>query len=143
MKNVGMFDRSVTNESGIRRLIWKAMAYHLEGTDIFNNYTIEQMVDIYNGIGPESMNPKIRELITKLNSTPLPAVLIHDLSFEYGGTKEDFHNVNHQLYHNLRNITKRAYSIWNPWRYVQWVRSWYFYKLCEKTGFDSWNLREE
>lgn len=127
------------SESEILDLIAKANEYQLEGLEIIDKYSLAEISKIYNGIGPDRMNEKIRDFITICNKTPLPAVLIHDLQYDFGGNKEDFRRSNRQLFHNLRKITKICYKCWNPFRWIQWIRCWYFYRFCKAFGFEGWN----
>ena len=136
---MNMFAREYSLKE-IRRLIDLANRFELVGREIINEYSIDQIQKVYNGIGPDRFSEKFRKFLTNMNHDPLPAVLIHDLQFDKGGSKERFYEVNDELHKNLVILSSCLYSKWNPWRYIQMFRAWYFCKICDKIGFECWNL---
>jgi hypothetical protein len=54
------------------------------GLEMRHHLPVEEVARIYNGVGPEWMGKELRAKADRLSKTLLPAVMIHDVDYEYG-----------------------------------------------------------
>jgi hypothetical protein len=126
----------------VTELVNKAKEYGLENVEIIDKYTLNEIQRIYNGVGPDSFPAELRDALSDVNIACLPAVLIHDLEYVTGGTKDEFAASNRRLKVNMRKCVKENYSIFNPFYWWYWFEARVFSKLCQKFGFSGWTLKE-
>ena len=60
-------------------LIQKAYSLDLEGVHILDKYSITQVSEIYNGIGPDRFPNWLRKIVTESAGIFEPAAVIHDV----------------------------------------------------------------
>ena len=125
----------------ILRCITIAYQNNLAGRDILKEFSLEQIQQIYNGLGPDRFPDWIREIITAANGLFEPAALIHDVRFYIGGTREDFSAANLEFYENCKTLVKAAYSWYDPRRYKWLFRAWRYYHYCEDFGWEGYNKK--
>ncbi|OQA82184.1 MAG: hypothetical protein BWY31_03326 [Lentisphaerae bacterium ADurb.Bin242] len=122
----------------ILQLIRKAVECELEGTWIFQRYTMAELAEIYNGIGPDWIPEKLRRFCTKWGWLFEPAALIHDVEYFLGGSEEDFQNSNERFKRNGIKLARAEFSAWNPCRFV-WIsraRRWgNWCRIFGRTGY--------
>jgi hypothetical protein len=126
----------------VEELINKARAYKLDNVEIIDKFTLTEAQRVYNGVGPDSFPAELRDALSDVNIACLPAVLIHDLEYVTGGTKDEFAASNRRLKVNMRKCVKENYSIFNPFYWWYWFEARVFSKLCQKFGFSGWALKE-
>lgn len=123
----------------IAQLIETAMQAHLEDWEITLDFTIEEIELIYNGIGPDRFPDWLRRIVTASAHILEPAALIHDLEYQVGGAKKNFHEANKRFGHNCRILVKNEFSWWNPmrWLYFNRIRRWV--NFCQLFGWSGWH----
>jgi len=91
--------------------------YQLEGRDILKKYLLEEIVEIYNGAGPDSWLEIGREILTVLMRLFKPVIMIHDLDFDNSdGTEEKFQEVTARWIKNSRIVFDAEYPLFT-WRW--------------------------
>lgn len=126
----------------INELIKLVHKFQLDGCDLVNTLTMEQMARAYNGIGPEWFPDKLRRVISWLHSDLTPAAFIHDLRFTYSdGTYAQFVAVNLELKTNGCKIARALYSWYDPRRYLRIMQSCFFKFCCDTWGSTAYLLR--
>ena len=76
----------------------------LEGSEIIDTFTPEELETAYNGIGSEQNPAWIRHFLTRYWQHYTPAALIHDLEFVRGGTEKDWRLANKRLVDNINKL---------------------------------------
>ena len=100
---------SDTNE--ILELYYLAQKYKLEGREILDKYSFEDLAKISNGIGPDSFPAWLRCVITKLHPSLAPVALLHDVEWhESDRTYDSFTESNERFKRNGAIIAKGMYS---------------------------------
>lgn len=100
----------------VAALVRIAKAAKLEGAEILYKYTIAELADIYNGIGPEFLPEDVRDKVTAYLSIFEAAALIHDVRFHEGdGTRKAFNYANAEFRDNCRKLAEFHYA-WYNWR---------------------------
>ena len=135
----------------LKELIFKARNLQLEHVEILDKYSITQVSEIYNGIGPDRFPAIIRKALNKLHPTLLVVALIHDLEYHEGGTREQFTESNDRFYRNGKTAAFAAYSwydprrylVYDPRRYLVWNKARQFRNLCQLFGWEGWKKTEE
>lgn len=124
---------------GWRELKDDAIRLGLDGIEIFNEFTDEEIEKAFNYIGPDRFPEKLRLALSYLHRVVLPAVLIHDLDYTKGGTKTEFHQANKRLKKNMKKCVRanRKDYTWVGYQFAK-VRIWAAYRLCEKYGYEGW-----
>ena len=112
---------------------------NLKGKEIVKDFSISEIEAIYNGIGPDRFPEWLRIIITDVNNLLQPAAVIHDVRFDIGGTKEDFHAANREFYENCLTIITAAYPWYDPRRYKWKFRAWRYYRYCEDFGWEGYH----
>ena len=124
------------DEATAVRMLNLCRYYRLEGADFAEGFTIEELAETFNGIGPESWHPKLREALDNLAADLLPAAFIHDLRFSHGdGSTADFNAANDELEMNGLKIAEAKYVWYNPMRYITRRRARTFANLCRIFGW--------
>lgn len=109
------------------------------GLEMRIHLPVEEVARIYNGVGPEWMREELRAKADKLSQTLLPAVMIHDVDYEYGsGTMLDFQLANRRLEANGRKCADYRYGWYNPMRYIVRHQAKVYAKLCDLLGFPAY-----
>lgn len=127
----------------VRALKQKCFDWQFEGTDIFKHYSDEQLVKVFNGIGPDRFPAELRDALDELNPTLMPVALIHDMQYDFGGTEKDFYEDNAMFKRNGSRGACAVYPWYDPRRW--WVRNQarVFSKICDKYGLEGYNLRKD
>jgi len=109
----------------------KARAYALVGIDKLSDYSDTRLAAVYNGVGPDWFPAKLRDSLSRLNKRILPAVLVHDIDYDSGGTKAEFLIYNRNLGINSEICIEREYAKWSLQKlFAQW-RVKRYVKLCD------------
>lgn len=127
--------------SDVATLRAKAEYLGLDDNKLFSIYSTEQMAEVYNGVGPDRFSWRFRNFLSELNRTILPAVLIHDLDYDFGGTWADFYAANRRLGRNARKCVRAKYSRKSLKYWVYLAKIALFVILCNKRGKPGWNFR--
>ena len=128
---------SDTNE--ILELYYLAQKYKLEGREILDKYSFEDLAKVFNGIGPDSFPSWLRCVITKLHPSLAPVALIHDCEWhESDRTYDSFTESNERFKRNGAIIAKGMYSFFNPRRYIVKNQAYRFGCYCEHLGWHAW-----
>lgn len=115
----------------INELRKKCYELELEGKEILDKYTDEDLEKIYNGIGPDAFPDWVRDFITELNPSLAPVALIHDVEWhESDGTEKTFHESNFRFRRN-GNAVAKTYAWYCLRRYIVWNHTRLFYKALE------------
>jgi hypothetical protein len=120
----------------------EAMRLRLDCSNVFTKLDDATIEKEFNYIGPDRLPEKIRLFLSYLHKAVLPAVLIHDLDFVVGGSKDDFHQANLRLKENMYTCVKyyRNEFTWLGYHIEKWhIRK--AYKLTEKYGYPGWHCR--
>lgn len=100
----------------VAALVGVAKAANLEGAEILDNYTVAQLAEIYNGIGPEFLPEETRNKVTAYLSIFEAAALIHDVRFqESDKTRKAFNFANMEFRENCRLLGEFHYA-WHSWK---------------------------
>jgi len=114
----------------------------MEDSQIIDNYTIEDISHIYNGIGPEKFPDGLRRAITFLHPSFAAASLLHDLEYHQGGTPAEFRQSNRRLARNAVKSVKMRYGAWHILRYLLIFKALRFAWYCQFFGKSSWNTKK-
>ena len=131
----------IMNNDRILQCITIASQTNLKGRAILNKFTIEQIRQIYNGLGPDRFPRWLREIVTLANGLFEPAALIHDVRYHIGGTKEDFTAANDEFRENCYTLVNAAYSWYDPRRYTWRFRAWRYAGYCEEFGWEGYTKK--
>ncbi len=123
----------------VHSLRMKAKRLGLDAPESFWLAPVSDLVEIYNGCGPEWMSKFSRAALTFALLVFEPAILIHDYEFSLSdGSKESFKAANSRIYSNCVKLAKAAYAWYDLWRY-RWLRRaamvWVF---CRYGGWSAW-----
>ncbi len=113
----------------------------LEGLDIAEQFELEELTNIYNGIGPDRFPEVLRTALDKLHPSLLPVAFIHDIQYHVGGTRKDFTAANDLFKTNGKRMAFARYAWYDPRRYMVWNTARRFGNLCEMFGLKGYNLR--
>ena len=123
----------------IELLRLKCEEYELSGREILDRFTIAELAEIYNGIGPDRFPDWLRSIITEANGLFEPAALIHDVRYHIGGTYDDFTEANDEFRENCYTLVNAAYSWYDPRRYKWRFRAWRYAGYCQEFGWEGYN----
>ena len=126
---------------GVDELISEARKYKLIGNEIFDEFSHDELVEQYNGVGPDRFPGIVRNLLSYLISPALPAVIIHDLKYYKGGNFDDFRRSNLELKKNARILAKKKYKWYHIGRWRLWAVARLLQKFTDKYGLAGWNMR--
>ena len=124
-------------------LILTAARLGLEGQEILLDYSIPELEQIYNGIGPDRFPDWMREIVTEANGLFEPAALIHDVRYHIGGTREDFTAANSEFRANCYTLIYARFAWYDPRRYKWLFRAWRYAAYCEEFGWPGWNTDKQ
>lgn len=127
----------------VSQVITSAKQNNLEGRELLDKFCFFDLLQIYNGIGPDRFPEKLRALVTEINEIFSPAALIHDLEYYIGGTREDFTAANDRFRRNCYTLAKAAYGWYDPRRYYWLFKAWRFAGYCEQFGWEGFHKTGE
>lgn len=127
----------------IEELIQKVKAAELEGAEILDRFTAEEIGKIYNGIGPDRFPDWLRELVTESAGIFEPAAVIHDVEYDIGGTWQDFTEANERFRRNCYRLVKAEYPWWSPLRYAWLNRARRWANYCQLFGWEGFHKHGE
>ena len=113
----------------------------LAGREILDFFTVNEIVRIYNGIGPDRFPDWLRSIITEANGLFEPAALIHDLRYHCGGTYEDFTKANGEFLENCFVLVKAQYPWYDPRRYKWLFRARRYAEYCQVFGWSGYHQK--
>lgn len=117
----------------------KVLSLHLHGSLKLLRYSVQQLQQIYNGIGPEWFPVKLRKLINAFHPTLKPVAMQHDVDYATGaGTWEDFCQANSNFAANGRIAADAAYPWWHLRRYLVRRQASIFADLCQSCGWKAY-----
>ena len=114
-----------------------ASEVHPEGEDLLFFHTDEEIIEAFNGIGPESWPEALRSLIDRLHPSVILAALIHDIQWTYWnrGTKDHFLKTNAIFERNCKKTARHCYCVIDPRRWISLRRAKEFKALLDAFGF--------
>ena len=121
---------------GLKKLCRRA---DLEGYGILDLYSLDELSEIYNGIGPDRFPKVLRDALSALHPTLLPCALIHDVQYHIGGTYEDFTIANRMFAGNGKKMAHYRYGWYDPRRYLVANKARVFAELCQKFGWQGYH----
>ena len=130
-------------QTEVESLIAEARALNLENVEILDRYSLSQIAEIYNGIGPDRFPEWLREMLDDLHPSLCVVALIHDLEYYEGGSKEEFSESNERFYRNGKTVAFAKYAWYDPRRYWVWNKARQFRNICNAFGWAGWNKNGE
>ena len=131
----GMADKS--DAKALRQLC--CVEYRLEGCEILDKYSDDQLAAIFNGIGPDFFPDSITSLLDALHPSLLPVALVHDVEFkESDGSVPSFEAANDRFLRNGCKVAKLKFGWYNPRRYAVMFDAWRYSKTCDLFGWYAW-----
>ena len=124
-------------------LVRKAYELDLEGDHILDKYSITQVSEIYNGIGPDRFPDWLRKIVTESAGIFEPAAVIHDVEYDEGGTREQFTAANDRFRRNCYTLVKDRYGWYDIRRYLWMNKARRWSNYCELFGWEGWTKTEE
>ena len=98
-----------------------------------------RVLEICNGVGPESFPSSLRSMIDLTHPYMITASIIHDLRYYYGdGTKFYFFDSNLDFMDNTIVVADNMYGSINPMRYLARRRARQFRELLDRFGWDAY-----
>lgn len=123
----------------VKKLIEKVEELQLEGREILSRFSIEELAEIYNGIGPECFPDWLRAVLDFLHPSLAPVAFLHDVEWHLtDGTEESFTASNNRFFRNGLKLAKAAFSAMSPRRYLVIWHAWKFARLCQRFGWFAW-----
>lgn len=124
----------------IDSLVARAVEVDLDGIDFLASFDYDTMKREYNGIGPASLKPELREKLSMYLALFAPAALIHDMRYAASDrTRRNFNFANMEFLENCIKLSNYAYSILNWRRYRAWFVAGLMYKGVKSAfGWDAW-----
>lgn len=103
------------------------------------DFTLAELEQICNGIGPEFFPDALRDFVDTLNPTLRAAAMVHDLDYYLGaGTWEDFTAANDRLSVNGMISANERYKFYDPRRYIVQRTAKRFAALCQACGWKAY-----
>ena len=131
--------------------VWREQAElaQLDGRQILDKYTDEELAEIFNGIGSDGFPEWLRIAISTLHPSLMAVALIHDVQWHERALiieliaeiidRENFHESNEIFDINATKMAKFNYALLDPRRYIVEFRGWRFSKYCDlPIGFHWW-----
>ena len=112
----------------------------LDCNHVFQKLTEAEIEKEFNYIGPDRLPETIRLMLSYMHTAVLAAVLIHDLDYAIGGSKNEFYEANKRLKKNMKLCLKnhrKDFTFIGYW--IERFHVWVAYKLCNKYGYTGWN----
>ena len=133
--------------SEIKRLRAICEECELEGREILAKYTDQELVDLFNGIGPESFPQWLRAALDALHPSLAPVAMIHDAEWsESDGRRETFEASNARFRRNGCKVASASFGWWRPRRYKVIWDAFKFARICQRFGWSAflapYELRE-
>lgn len=122
----------------VNRLYIKAHRLKLEGAERLDRYSLRDLARIYNGVGPAWLPAEFRQRLSEWLKIFLPAVLIHDVEYDEGGSYDDFCAANDRLEANCVTLGRDAHPWWSWRRYASYRAASLMAELCRKYGAAAW-----
>jgi hypothetical protein len=98
------------SKAEIRELVKIAHEANLKGVDFLDRFTVEELQEYYNGIGPEFLSPRVRSAVSEFLHIYKPAAVIHDLRNEFSdGTRKGFSYANKEFLINCQKLSDYTY----------------------------------
>lgn len=129
------------NRMKIEELMKLCKDAELEGYGILELYSVKDLAEIYNGIGPDRFPKILREALSALHPTLLPCALIHDVQYHIGGSYEDFTIANKMFGDNGKKMAYYRYCWYDPRRYLVAHKARIFAELCQTFGLNGYNKK--
>lgn len=123
----------------VENLVQECTKYNLEGLDKLEQFSTQELAGIYNGTGAEWMPERARKALDFISKDLLPVVLIHDVEFKLGGSREDFYQANERLRRNGVKLAKVKYGWWRLRRYRLIAQANLFADICHVAGWVAFN----
>ena len=124
--------------SEVEKLMADARKMALENVGILDRYSMEEVSNIYNGIGPDRFPEWLRKTLDKLHPSLRVVALIHDLEYHEGGTRDEFTESNERFYRNGKTVAFAKYAWYDPRRYIVMNQARRFGNICQKFGWKAW-----
>lgn len=123
----------------IARLRAQCLELRLEGSDLLELYTNEQLQEICNGIGPEFFPSRLRAAVSALHPTLEPAAFLHDIKYERSdGSWSGFTSANSEFLRNGIRLADASFGWYNPRRYLVRADARRFHGLLTAGGWIAW-----
>ena len=120
----------------IKRLKGLCEEYGLEGREILDKYTDEELAALFNGIGPEAFPSWLRTALDALHPSLAPVAMIHDVEWsESDGREETFAASNARFRRNGCKVASASFGWWRPRRYLVMWDSVKFARICQRFGW--------
>ena len=104
----------------VRELKRIALEKKLKGADVLNEFSDDQMVESFNGVGNSTTPEWQKWILTKILEKRLPAILIHDMAYRKGGSSNDFKRVNKELGENIAAMDREKNPSWYDFSNTWW-----------------------
>ena len=115
----------------------------LEGRDILEKYSDEELQKICNGIGPGGIPSFLRRTLNKLHPSLEPAALIHDVEFERSDGSQSAFDASNDRFLANGILASSEYAWYDVRRYVVLNHAHRLAALCRQFGTYSWHLAAE
>lgn len=120
----------------IAALRQKCNALELEGREILEKYSDEELQKICNGIGSELFPDWMLKIITVIHPVQQAAAFIHDVEwYESDGDYDTFFWSNRRLESNGFKLAFAAYRWYDPRRYIAMWRANRLARCCHFGGW--------
>ena len=123
-------------------LLSKIKNLHLDYPSGFEDANAAELIELYNGAGPDWLPQWGRSVLTKALDLFEPAFLIHDYEFHHSdGTKKSFEEANERMYSNMKRLVKESYNPYSfkVFGYLRWnAKAYAAYKSCVEFGWSAW-----
>jgi len=117
----------------------QAVLFQLENREILEQYTIEELTAIYNGIGPDRFPEWLRNTISALHPSLAVVAFIHDVEWhESDKSKDGFNQSNDRFKRNGYRVAKAQFGWYNPRRYIVMNQARRFGNACRLFGWSGW-----
>lgn len=111
----------------------------LQGREVLDKYTDEELQLICNGIGPDAFPSGIRKFVTAIHPTLECSAFIHDVEWwESIGTWEHFTASNDRYAINSIILAKAEYTWYNPLRYIVIAQGYRHARTCQLFGWEAY-----
>lgn len=144
MKSHLMKDENSLLVDKARRLANFCYENRFDGIDVLMGVKISQMARIYDGIGPDFEASVVLKILGHINPLFEPAGFLQDIAYrlETDRSRENFHRVNLDFWHNCIRCVKLKYSFLNPKRYyLIWISARKLWGASDEYGWNTWLSR--
>ena len=127
------------NHEQVETIRKKAIDLELEGIENIRSMPLEDLMQAYNGTGPEWFPAAWREKLDEKLRVFLPAVMVHDCDFDRSdGSVPSFDAANGRLLLNAIRCANDAATWLTLRRYALWLEAFALYRICSRTGRNAW-----